>query len=39
VTRRTTRVRSLAPWQPRRATLDLLAQVHAILDEYAAYLP
>lgn len=35
----TTRVRGLAPWSPRAATLTLLQQVRAVLVEYAAHLP
>ena len=35
----TTRVRGLAPWQPQRATIDLLGKVQAVLVEYAEYLP
>ena len=35
----TTRVRGLAPWQPQRATIDLLDKVQAVLVEYAQYLP
>lgn len=38
-TARTTRVRGLAPWSPRQATLDLLDHVRAVLIEYQAYLP
>ena len=34
-----TRVRGLAPWQPQRATRDLLEKVQAVLDEYAEFLP
>jgi hypothetical protein len=34
-----TRVRGLAPWQPQRATIDLLGKVNAVLVEYAEYLP
>ncbi len=37
--RNTTRVRGLAPWQPRQATLELLETVRGVLAEYAAYLP
>ncbi len=37
--KRTTRVRGLAPWQPQRATRELLGLVRAVLSEYAAYLP
>jgi hypothetical protein len=33
------RVRGLAPWSPQQATLELLAQVEAVLEEYAEYLP
>jgi hypothetical protein len=36
---RTTRVRGMAPWQPRRATQELLDLVRAVLAEYAEYLP
>jgi hypothetical protein len=35
----TTRVRGLAPWQPKQATRDLLDAVNAVLLEYAQYLP
>jgi hypothetical protein len=35
----TTRVRGLAPWQPRHATTELLGKVQAVLREYARYLP
>src|SRR4051794_16371195 len=35
----TTRVRGLAPWQPQRATIDLLRKVQLVLVEYAQYLP
>ena len=35
----TTRVRGLAPWQPRAATLALLDLVRGILIEYRQYLP
>ena len=35
----TTRVRGLAPWQPQRATIDLLGRVQGVLVEYAKYLP
>jgi hypothetical protein len=35
----TTRVRGLAPWTPRRATVDLLSKVNAVLTEYFEYLP
>jgi hypothetical protein len=31
--------RGFAPWSPQRATRALLAQVLAVLDEYADYLP
>lgn len=34
-----TRVRGFASWSPRSETLVLLAQVRAVLIEYAAYLP
>ena len=34
-----TRVRGFAPWNPIQTTLDVVAQVQAILAEYAAYLP
>jgi hypothetical protein len=34
-----TRVRGFAPWTPKRKTRDLLAQIEAVLDEYADYLP
>lgn len=34
-----TRVRGFAPWNPQQATLDVVSQVQAILDEYASYLP
>jgi hypothetical protein len=37
--RTTTRVRGLAPWQPQRATRELLALVHLVLIEYEEYLP
>ena len=33
------RPRGFASWRPQRKTLDLLGQVDAVLDEYAAYLP
>ncbi len=36
---RTTRVRGLAPWQPHRATVDLLGKVQTVLAEYQEYLP
>jgi hypothetical protein len=35
----TTRVRGLAPWHPRSATLALLDLVRGILSEYHQYLP
>jgi hypothetical protein len=35
----TTRVRGLAPWQPQRATVELLRRVQTVLDEYRDYLP
>jgi hypothetical protein len=35
----TIRVRGLAPWQPRAATLALLDLVRGILTEYRQYLP
>jgi hypothetical protein len=35
----TTRVRGLAPWRPQGPTVELLAQVRAVLIEYAEYLP
>lgn len=34
-----TRVRGLAPWSPQRKTVELLAQVNDVLDEYRAHLP
>ncbi len=34
-----TRPRGFAPWSPRPDTLDLLALVRGVLDEYAAQLP
>ena len=34
-----TRPRGLAPWQPRRDTVDLLGKVRAVLEEYVAHLP
>jgi len=34
-----TRVRGLAPWNPRPDTIHLIARVRAILDTYAAQLP
>ncbi len=34
----TTRVRGLAPWQPQRATRELLDLVQSVLVEYADYL-
>ncbi len=37
--RATTRVRGLASWQPRDATLALLDTVQGVLAEYADYLP
>ncbi len=36
---RTTRVRGLAPWQPRPDTCTLLEAVRAVLAEYADFLP
>ena len=38
-TRVKTRVRGFAPWSPQAATLELLEQVRAVLDEYEDYLP
>jgi hypothetical protein len=35
----TTRPRGFAPWSPRAKTLRLLAQIDAVLIEYAEYLP
>jgi hypothetical protein len=35
----TTRVRGLAAWQPRHATVELLDTVRSVLIEYAEYLP
>jgi hypothetical protein len=32
-------VRGFAPWSPQAATLELLEQVRAVLDEYENYLP
>jgi len=34
-----TRVRGFAPWSPTEKTLDLLALVNGVLDEYQAQLP
>ena len=34
-----TRVRGLAPWSPKEATLAVIDQVTQVLDEYAEYLP
>src|SRR5262245_12718480 len=34
-----TRVRGFAPWTPQRKTLELLAQVNAVLGEYENHLP
>ena len=39
ITTRTTRVRGFASWRPRRATVELLDQVHTVLAEYREYLP
>lgn len=36
---RKTRPRGFAPWTPRPDTLALVAQVQAVLDEYAEHLP
>jgi hypothetical protein len=36
---RTTRVRGLAPWQPRSNTVDLLRKVNAVLEEYRKHQP
>src|SRR6516165_7412592 len=38
-TRVKTRARGFAPWSPQAATLELLEQVRAVLDEYEDYLP
>jgi hypothetical protein len=38
-TRVKTRVRGFAPWSPQAATLELLEQVRAVLDEYEDFLP
>jgi hypothetical protein len=35
----TTRVRGYADWRPQTKTMAVLAQVQAVLTEYAAYLP
>lgn len=39
MTARRTRPRGFADWNPRPDTLALVAQVRAVLDEYAAHLP
>ena len=39
MTVRRTRPRGFADWNPRPDTLALVAQVRAVLDEYAAHLP
>ena len=39
MTVRRTRPRGFAAWCPRPDTLALVAQVQAVLDEYAAHLP
>ena len=36
---KTTRARGLAPWQPRAETLELIDQVHGVLEEYEEHLP
>jgi hypothetical protein len=38
-TRVKTRARGFAPWSPQAATLELLEQVRAVLDEYEDFLP
>jgi hypothetical protein len=38
-TRRATRVRGFAPWNPREETKPLLVQINAVLHEYVSYLP
>jgi hypothetical protein len=38
-TRTRTRPRGFVPWSPQAATLELLQQVRAVLDEYEDYLP
>lgn len=34
-----TRVKGFAPWEPKPATLDVVADIQEVLREYRAYLP
>ncbi len=36
---KSTRVRGLAPWNPNPASMEVVRQVHEVLDEYRQYLP